>query len=143
MAHSEDKRDLALRGVAAARRAANLNAKPGPREMRLPLFEPAADLTEPNAVSLAHRLLTEARELTGLTNVQLAEQTALPMHVLDDVDAHRFAVTVEELAAALQTVGLTITLTKTTSPPAPPRPEHRPATEPEPLPSVRLPYRDD
>lgn len=140
MALNHGQRIQGMRGLAAARRAGRIADDDSPIAVRLPFAEPefSDDIT---AETIALDLLGQARTLLGVTNRQIADRTDLTPDLLAEIDAGRFAVTLEELIVAMARLGLHVEL----APGAPatstgPVPEQPPVTQPL---SARLPYRDD
>jgi len=137
MSLSETQRDQGMRGLAAARRAGRLADSSAPLEVRLPGLEPE-DHEGLTTEIIALDLLRQARHILGLTNRQIAGRTDLTVDLIAEIDAGRFAVTLEELIIALADLGLAVTLES-----APAGSPTEPSPEPEPPGAARLPYRDD
>ncbi len=136
MALNQGQRIQGMRGLAAARRAGKIADSSHPVEVRLPFLEP--EYSE----EVSADLLAQARALLGLTNRQIADRTDLTTDLLAEIDAGRFAVTLEELLTALARIGLRVELalgSPTTG--DAPQPDQPPARE-QTL-TARLPYRDD
>lgn len=140
MALNHGQRIQGMRGLAAARRAGRIADDDSPIEVPLPFVEP--EFSERiNAETIAADLLDQARTLLGLTNRQIADRTDLTVDLLAEIDAGRFAVTLEELVINLARLGVHIELAL--GAPAigtAPVPDQPPLAQPA---SVRLPYRDD
>ena len=108
-----------------------------PLEVRLPGLEPE-DHEGLTTEIIALDLLDQARRILGLTDRQIAGRTDLTIDLIAEIDAGRFAVTVEELIVALADLGLVVRVE-----PAPPSSPIEPGPQPEEPGGARLPYRDD
>ena len=140
MALNHGQRIQGMRGLAAARRAGRIADDASPIELPLPFVEPEYS-HRINAEVIAADLLEQARTILGLTNRQIADRTDLTPDLLAEIDAGRFAVTLEELIIALARLGLHVELVLGAPEVADaPVPDQPPVTQ---TPSVRLPYRDD
>lgn len=140
MALNHGQRIQGMRGLAAARRAGRIGDESSPIEVPLP-FVDSTQSVRITTESIAADLLDQARALLGLTDRQIADRTDLTVDLLAEIDAGRFAVTLEELLVAFARLGLHVELALG----APdsgtaPVPDQPPAVSPA---SVRLPYRDD
>lgn len=140
MALNHGQRIQGMRGLAAARRAGRIGDDSSPIEVPLPFVD--SDQHERiTTETIAADLLDQARALLGLTDRQIAARTDLTVDLLAEIDAGRFAVTLEELVIALARLGLHVELARGAPDTAgAPVPDHPPVGQTS---GVRLPYRDD